>query len=91
MMNKGRIEFCTETKGQAVNVLQKETLKSVIIYYKGGGQQAPVKAPIHLAPKVMIKVSTPFRLASDKAIPWNYTNYVVLQEPQVVRVSPKTK
>ena len=32
MMNKGRIEFCKETEGQAVNVLQKEIPKSIIIY-----------------------------------------------------------
>ena len=37
MMNEGVMEFCKEIKGQAVNVLQGETPKSVIIYYQGGG------------------------------------------------------
>ena len=68
MMNKGKIEFCKETEGQAVNVLQKETLKSIIIYYQGGSQQAPIITPIHPIPKVMIKVPTPFRYTNDKAV-----------------------
>ena len=37
LMDGGRIEFCKEIKGQAVNVLQGETLKPVIIYYQGEG------------------------------------------------------
>ena len=44
MMNEGVMEFCKKIKGQAVNVLQRETPKSIIIYYRDGGQQAPVKA-----------------------------------------------
>ena len=39
----------------------------------------------------MIKVSTLFRYTSDKAVPWKYTNQVVSQEPQAVRVSLETK
>ena len=39
----------------------------------------------------MIKVPTLFRYTSDKAVPWNYTNQVVSQEQEVVRVNPKTK
>ena len=39
----------------------------------------------------MIKVPTPFRYISDKAVPWNYANQVVSQGPQAVRVSPKKK
>ena len=74
-----------------MNVLQKETPKLIIIYYRGGGQQAPTKAPIHPIPKVMIKVSAPFRYISDKTVPWNYTNQVISQEPQVVRVSLEEK
>ena len=54
-------------------------------------QQARTKAPIHPIPKVVIKVPSPFRYASDKVVPWNYTNHVVLQEPQAVRVSPEEK
>ena len=44
MINEGVIKFCKEIKGQAVNVLQRETPKSIIIYYRDGGQQAPAKA-----------------------------------------------
>ena len=68
MMNEGKIEFCKEVEGQAVNVLQKETPKSVIIYYRGGGQQASTKEPIHPIPKVVIKVPAPFRYTSDKTV-----------------------
>ena len=39
----------------------------------------------------MIKVSTPFRYVSYKALLWNYMNQVVPQEPQAVRVSPEKK
>ena len=91
MMNKRVMEFCKEIKEQAVNVLQGETPKSIIIYYRERGQQALAKASIHLTPKVVIKVPIPFRYASDKAVPWNYTNHVALQEPQAVRVSPEIK
>ena len=56
IMNKRVMEFCKKIKGQAANVLQGETLKPVIIYYRDKGQQAPAKAPIHPIPKVMIKV-----------------------------------
>ena len=91
MMNEGVMEFCKEIKGQAVNVLQGETPKPVIIYYRGGGQQAPTKAPIHLVPKVVIKVPALFRYSSDNAVSWNYTNQVTSQEPQAIRVSPEIK
>ena len=74
-----------------MNVLQRETPKSIIIYYRGGGQQAPSKTPIHPIPKVVIKVLAPFRYSNDKAVPWNYTNQVTLQEPQAIRVSPEIK
>ena len=90
-MDEGRIEFCKEVKGQAVNVLQRETLKPVIIHYRGGGQQAPTKASICPIPRVVIKVPAPFQYTSDKAVPWNYTSQVVLPEPQTVKVSPKIK
>ena len=91
MMDKGVMEFCKEIKGQAVNVLQRKTPKSIIIYYRRRGKQAPTKAPIHLIPKVVIMVPIPFWYTSDKAVPWNYTNHVLLQEPQVVRVSLEIK
>ena len=91
MINEGAIEFSKKIEGQAVNVLQGETLKSIIIYYREKSQQAPIKALIHPIPKVVIKVPAPFRYISDKAVPWNYTNHVVLQEPQAVRVSPEIK
>ena len=60
MINEEAIEFSKKIEGQAVNVLQGETLKSIIIHYRGGGQQAPAKVLIHPIPKVVIKVSTPF-------------------------------
>ena len=88
-MDEGRIEFCREVKGQAVNVLQGEAPKPVIIHYRGGDQQASAKTPIHPVPRVVIKVPALFRYISDKVVPWNYTNHVVLQEPQAVRVSPE--
>ena len=91
LMDEGRIEFCKEMKGQVVNVLQGEILKPVIIYYRGRSQQAPTKAHIHPIPKVVIKIPTHFRYTSDKAIPWNYTNQVVSQKPQAVRVSLEIK
>ena len=74
MMDKGIIEFCKKTEGQAVNVLQGETQKPIIIFYRGRGQQAPAKASFYPTFRVVIKVPTPFRYASDKAMPWNYTN-----------------
>ena len=91
MMNEGVMVFCKEIKRQVVNVLQGKILKSIIIYYQGGGQQAPAKAPIHPIPKVVIKVLAPFQYSSDKAISWNYTNQVTSQEPQAIRVSPEMK
>ena len=83
-MDERRIEFCKEIEGQAMNVLQGETPKPIIIYYRGGGQQAPVKAPVCPTPRVVIKVPTHFRYTSDKVVQWNYTNQVVSQEPQAV-------
>ena len=91
LMDERRIEFCKEMKGQVVNVLQGETPKLVIIHYRGGGQQAPTKAPTCPIPKVVIKVPTLFRYTSDKAVPWNYTSQVVPPEPQAVRVNLETK
>ena len=90
-MDEGRIEFCKKVKGQVVNVLQREIPKPVIIHYRGEGQQAPAKTPIHPIPRVVIKVPISFRYTSDKAVPWKYTNQVVSQESQAVRVSPETK
>ena len=69
MMNKGKIEFYKEIEGQVVNVLQKETSKPIIIYYRGGGQQALAKAPICPIPKIMIKVHAHFQYSNDKAVP----------------------
>ena len=89
MMNEGVMKFCKEIKGQAMNVLQKETSKSIIIYYQGEGQQTPTKEPIHPIPKVVIKVLALFQYLNDKAVSWNYANQVTLQEPQAVRVSPE--
>ena len=91
MMDEGVMEFCKKIKGQDVNVLQRETPKSVTIFYRGRGQQAPIKALVYPIPRVVIKVPTPFQCISDKAVPWNYTNQVISQEPQAVRVSLEMK
>ena len=91
MMNERVMKFYNEIKVQAVNLLQRETPKPVIIYYRGGGQQAPTKALIHPIPRVVIKVPALFQYSSDKAVPWNYTNHVTSQEPQAVRVSQEIK
>ena len=90
-MDEGIIEFCKKIEGQAINVLQGETLKQVTIFYRGGGQQAPAKVPLYPTPRLVIKVSTPFRYTSDKAVPWNYTNQIISQESQVVWVSLEKK
>ena len=65
-----------------MNVLQEEAPKLMTIFYRGRGQQAPTKAPIYPTLKVMIKVPTLFRYTNDKAVPWNSTSQVVVQEPQ---------
>ena len=70
MINEGVMEFNKKTGGQAMNVLQGETPKPIIIYYRGGGQQVPAKAPICPTPRVVIKIPTPFRYTSDKAVSW---------------------
>ena len=44
IMNKGKIEFCKELKGQAVNVLQGEAQKPIIIYYWGGRPRSSYKS-----------------------------------------------
>ena len=71
--------------------MQRETLKLVTIFYWVEGQQAPAKVPLYPTPRVVIKVPTPFRYISDKVVSWNYTNQIVSQESQAVRVSPKKK
>ena len=94
MMNERVMEFCKEIKtekGQVVNVLQRETPKSITIFYRGGGQQAPTKAPIYPIPRIVIKVPTPFQYTSDKAMSWNYKTQVISQEPQAVRVNLEEK
>ena len=35
-------------------------------------------------PKLVVKVPDPFRYASDKAVPWNYTSQTITPEPQAV-------
>ena len=52
MMNEGKIEFCKEVEGQAVNVLQKEILKPVIIYYKRRGNKPQQRYIFTLSPKL---------------------------------------
>ena len=32
--------------------------------------------------RLVVKVPAPFRYTSDKAVPWNYSSQVIMQEPQ---------
>ena len=84
MMDGGKIEFCEKTKEQNVSVLLEEVRKPLMIFYRGGGQQAAKETPQALAPKLVIKVPAPFRYTSDKAVPWNYTSQTVTPVPQAV-------
>ena len=62
-------------------LLKNKAPKPLIIYYRGGGQQATKEAPRVLTPRLVVKVPAPFRYASDKAVPWNYTSQAMVQEP----------
>ena len=84
MINRGEIEFYGKMKEQNVRVLLKEVLKPLTIFYRGGGQQATKETPQVPIPKLVVKVPAPFRYASDKAVPWNYTSRTVTSEPQKV-------
>ena len=81
MMNKGEIEFCGKTKEQDVSVLLEEVRKPLMVFYRGGGQQAAKETPQAPAPKLVIKVPTPFSYTSDKAVPWNYTSQTITPVP----------
>ena len=74
------MELCKKVEGQATNVLQGETLKLIIIFYRERGQQAPTKVPLYPTPRLVIKVPTPFYYTNDKAVLWNYVNQIVSQE-----------
>ena len=69
MMNEGEIEFCENIKEQSVSVLLEEVRKPLTVFYRGGGQQAAKETPHVPTPKLVVKVPTPFRYASDKAVP----------------------
>ena len=45
MMNEGEIEFCGKLQEQNVSVLLKEVPKPLIVFYRGGGQQATKETP----------------------------------------------
>ena len=64
-------------------LLKEEAPKPLIIYYRGGGQQATKEAPCVPTPRLVVKVSAPFYYTSDKAVPWNYSSQAVMQEPQI--------
>ena len=51
-------------------------------FLSGGSQQAAKETPQAPTPKLVVKISAPFRYASDKAVPWNYTSRTVTPEPQ---------
>ena len=80
----GEIEFCGKMQEQNVSVLLKEVSKPLTVFYRGGGQQATKETPHVPTPKLVVKVPVPFRYASDKAVPWNYTSQTITPEPQVV-------
>ena len=80
MINECEVEFCGKIEEQNVSVLLEEAPKSVTIFYLGGGQQATKEAPRLPTPRLVVKVPTPFRYTSDRMVPWNYTNQVVIQE-----------
>ena len=63
-------------------LLKEEAPKPLVIYYRGGGQQAMKEAPHVPTPKLVVKVPAPFRYTSDKTVPWNYSSQAVVQEPQ---------
>ena len=81
MMNEGEMEFCGKIEEQNVSVLLKKAPKPLTIFYRGGGQQAMREAPRLPTPRLVVKVPTPFRNTSDKAVPWNYMSQAVIQEP----------
>ena len=80
MMNEGEMEFCGKMEEQNVSVLQREALKSVTIFYRGGGQQASREVPHFPTLRLVVKVLAPFCYTSEKTVPWNYTSQVVVQE-----------
>ena len=84
MMDGGKIEFCGRIKEQDVSVLLEEVRKPLTVFYRGGGQQAVKETPQAPTLKLVIKVPTPFRYTSDKAVPWNYTSQTVTPVPQAV-------
>ena len=67
-----------------MSVLLKEVPKPLIVFYGGGGQQATKETPQVPTPKLVVKVPAPFRYASDKAVPWNYTSQTVTPKPQAI-------
>ena len=70
MINERELEFCGKVEEQNVSVLLKEKApKSLIIYYRWGGQQATKKAPRAPTPRLVVKVAAPFCYTSDKAVP----------------------
>ena len=74
LMNEGEMEFCGKMEEQSMRILLEEVQKPVTIFYRRGGQQATREAPCLPTPRLVVKVLVPFRYASDKAVPWNYTS-----------------
>ena len=80
MINDGEMEFYGKMEEQNVSVLLEEVPKPITIFYRGGGQQTTKEAPYFPTPRLVVKVSAPFRYTSDQAVPWNYTSQIVIQE-----------
>ena len=67
MMNEGELEFCGKVEEQNVSVLLKEEApKPLIIYYRGGDQQATKEAPHVPSPRLVMKVLAPFAIQVTK-------------------------
>ena len=82
MMDGGKIEFCGKIKEQSVSILLEEVQKPLTVFYRRGRQQAVKETPHVPTLKLVVKVPAPFRYASDKVVPWNYTSQTVTPKSQ---------
>ena len=78
------MEFYGRMEEQNVSILLKKAPKPLTVFYREGGQQATKETPQVPTPKLVVKVLAPFRYASDKAVPWNYTSQTITPKPLAV-------
>ena len=78
------IEFCRKIEGNMVAITQEGssgncqeegTPKPLVIYYKRGHQTKTTPQPS--APKLVVKVPTPFHYQDDKAVFWRYGPLII--------------